>query len=123
MKDYTVNTAHGELEFNKADVVNPDDYIPNGGFNPHHVRPFLIHNEYGVLCVVYASHEQDALDEAVDANRLDSCLVSDADYKEAEDEGHADEFARLGNDGEPFDLTYIGLIELPNAPYGERTDA
>jgi hypothetical protein len=120
--DYTVKTRVGELQFNKSDVVNPDEYFANGDFNPHHVRPFLIHNEFGVLCVVYAQSEQDALDEAVDANRLDSCLVSAADYQEAEQEGHADEFANLGNAGEPFDLTYIGVIELKNAPYGDRTE-
>jgi hypothetical protein len=82
------------------------------------VRPFLIHNEYGTLAIVYASHLQDALDEAVDADRMNSCLVSDEDYAEAEKEGWADEYARLGNAGEPFDLTYIGYVELPNQQYG-----
>lgn len=100
-----------------ADVVNASDYIADGEFNPHHIRPFLIHNEFVTLAIVYAPHVQDALDIAVD--KLDSCLVSDADYQEAETDGHAEEFARLGNAGEPSDLTYIGAIELPNAQYGQ----
>jgi len=102
-------------------VVNPDDYIPTGEFNPHNVRPWLIHNEYGTLAIVYASHEQDALDEAVDGDKMDSCMVSPEDYAEAEREGHADEYANLGNAGEPFDLTYIGMIPLPNKQYGVPT--
>lgn len=114
----TIQTKHGEMSYRDSDVVNPDDYTERGGFNPHNVRPWLIHNEFGTLCIVYSSNEQDALDEAVDADKMDSCLVSDADYAEAEREGHADEYASLGNAGEPFDLTYIGMIELPNAQYG-----
>jgi len=116
---HTIKTSHGEFEFDSSRVVNPESYIPNGGFNPHNVHPFLIHNEFGVLGVVYAESLQDALDEMVDADKLDSCLVSDEDYREAEAEGREDEYARLGNAGEPFDLTYIGAVELPNAQYGD----
>jgi hypothetical protein len=119
--DYVVNANGLEWSFNRSDVVNPDDYIPNGEFNPYKIHPFLIHNEFGPLCVVYASNLQDALDEAVDGDKLDSCLVSPEDYKEAEAEGHSDEYANLGNAGEPFDLTYIGFVELANAQYGELT--
>jgi hypothetical protein len=114
-----IETQKGTFAYDLSDVVNPDDYIPTGEFNPHNVHPFLIHNEFGTLAIVYASGLQDALDEIVDANKLDSCLVSNEDYLEAEREGYADEFANLGNAGEPFDLTYIGFVELPNAQYGE----
>ena len=34
------------------DVVNPSEYIPNGEFNPHKIRPWLIGNEFGVLGIV-----------------------------------------------------------------------
>ena len=118
-----IKTKHGEFRYDTADVANPSDYIPNGAFNPNRVKPYLIHNEYGVLAIVYASHLQDALDEAVDSDKLDSCLVSVEDYNEAEKDGHADEFVFLGNAGEPFDLTYIGIIELPNIQYGQTEEA
>lgn len=114
-----IETTKGTFTYDSSDVVNPDDHISTGDFNPHNVHPFLIHNEFGTLAIVYASCLQDALDIVVDANKLDSCLVSDADYKEAQEEGHEDEFANLGNTSEPFDLTYIGFVELPNAQYGE----
>jgi hypothetical protein len=126
-------------------VVNPSDYIPTGQFNPHNKRPFLIGNEFGVLGIVYADHLQDALDEMVDADKLDSCLIAKDDYAgthniniayarackgncsdcgaspdrcfEAPCE-HGD-FARLGNAGEPFDLSYIWTRELPNKQYAK----
>jgi hypothetical protein len=114
---------HGQdWRYSDSQVVNPDDFIPTGGFNPHNVRPWAIHNEFGLLAIVYASCVQDALDEMVDANKLDSCLVSPADYAEAETNGTADEYARLGNASEPFDLTYIGCLELPNVQYGIPTE-
>lgn len=114
----TVATQHGAMSYEADDVVNPDSFIPNGEFNPHKVRPFLIHNEFGTLAIVYADNEQDALDEAADADKLDSVQVDEEEYFKADEEGHSDEYANLGNAGQPFDLTYIGLIPLPNQQYG-----
>lgn len=113
-KTITTGLCHLEWTITDEMIVNPDDYIPTGKFNPHHIRPWLIHNEYGVLCVVFASCEQDALDEAVDNDRLDSCLIAESDYADYGVWTDDDESAHLGNAGEPFDLTYIGLVELPN---------
>ena len=121
---HILQTKHGEISYQDSDVINPDDYIPTGEFNPHNKRPFLIHNEFGTLCVVYADCDQDALDAAVDASKLDSCLVPESELvvnEHGEDvmgNGDGAVACRLGNAGEPFDLTYIGVIELPNAQYG-----
>jgi hypothetical protein len=115
-----LETKQGAFSYDTERVANPDDYIPSSEFNPHNIHPFLLYNEYGfVLAIVYASHLQDALDIAVGHHKLDSCLVSNDDFAEAEREGYADEYALLGNAGEPFDLTYVGVIELSNAQYGE----
>jgi hypothetical protein len=103
----------------REDVINPDEYIPTGSFNPHNMRPWLIGNEYGVLAIVYAHHEQDALDEMVDSDRLDSCLLSDEDVIERTDADGNEDFARLGNAGEPFNLDYIWMRELPNKQYAK----
>ncbi len=67
---------------------------------------WVVWNEFGVIAIVYADHEQDALDIIVDeSTKLDSCLVefSDANYEEC---------SSLGNAGELFDLSYIGLQEI-----------
>ncbi len=122
-----VKTPHGEMTYDDADVVNSDDYIPQGEFNPHNVRPWLIHNEYGTLAIVYADNEQDALDEAVDADKLDSCLIPEEELvvnehgEDVADHGDGEVASRLGNAGEPFDLTYIGMVPLPNQQYGVAT--
>lgn len=101
------------------DVVNPSDYIPTGEFNPHNMRPWLIGNEYGVLGIVYAHHEQDALDEMVDNDKLDGHLLSDEDALERTDENGNEDFARLGNAGEPFNLDNVWMRELPNKQYAK----
>lgn len=78
------------------------------GFNPHSVRLWVIGNEFGALCAVWADCEQDALDEAVDANFLDSLQVDEAEFAQMP-EDEQDEFARLGNAGEPFDLSNVWI--------------
>jgi hypothetical protein len=55
---------------------------------------------------VFAHHEQEALDIIVDeSTKLDSCLVDYGDDV-------YDEYAALGNAGELFDLSYIGMKEI-----------
>tara|TARA_B110000914_G_C15064954_1_gene265739 strand:- start:115 stop:408 length:294 start_codon:yes stop_codon:yes gene_type:complete len=63
-------------------------------------------NEYGVIAIVYADCEQDALDIIVDdSTKLDSCLVEFMD-------ANLDECCSLGNAGEMFDLSYIGMQQI-----------
>ncbi len=104
-----------QIKFTDADVVNKDDYIPAGESNPHNVRPFLIHDHGFTVAVVFAGSLQDALDEAVDAGKLDSFQVSDDDLADygPDEEG----ITRLGNASEPFDIQALDVIELPNPPF------
>lgn len=94
-------------------VVNPDDFIPAGEFNPHNVRPWLIEG-YGPIAIVFADCEQDALDEAADRDKLDGYLIPATELEEAEKE---ERVAYLGNASEPFDLTDIRIQELPIPAY------
>ena len=73
-------------------------------YNPHNVKAYVIHNEYGVLCIAIGDCLQDALDNAVDNACLDSCLVEDQEDRDGP-------YCSLGNAGELFDLTYIGVLE------------
>ena len=41
-------------------------------FNPHNVKAYVIHNEYGVICYAIGSHLGEALYNAVDNDCLDS---------------------------------------------------
>ncbi len=116
-----------EITFTDADVCNPDDWIPAGEYNPHNVRPWLLHDHGFVICIVFADCLQDALDEAVDQNKMDRYLIEEerntpgtkglpaSDYPTLgtdEEEG----ITRLGNASEPFDIESLGVIELPNPP-------
>ena len=91
-----------QIKFTDADVVNPDDFIPAKAYNPHKVRPFLLHDHTFVLAVVFAESLQDALDIAVDAGKLDGFQVSENDLADygADEDG----ISRLGNAGEAFDV-------------------
>lgn len=123
-----------EITFSDKDIANPDDFIPAGEYNPHNVRPWLLHDHGFVLAVVFASNEQDALDEAVDRDKLDSFMLDDkdpstrADYMKETTEKWGFEFdgkrwdwidsvAFLGNASEPFDLESVGMLELPNPAF------
>lgn len=104
-----------QIGFSDADVVNPGDFIPAGDYNPHKVRPWLLHDHGFTLAVVFADCLQDALDIAADAGKLDRFQVDEsemADYGPDEDG-----LAHLGNAGEPFDIEALGALELPNPPF------
>ena len=104
-----------EITFTDNDVVNPDDFIPAGEYNPHKVRPWLFHDHGFTVAVVFADSLQTALDTAVDAGKLDAFQVSESDLAEyGPDE---DGIARLGNAGEPFDVEALGVEELPTPSF------
>lgn len=106
----------GEIKFTDRDVVNPDDFIPAGESNPHHVRPWLLHDHGCVLAVVLADCLQDAIDEACDANRLERYAIYGADrdsYNWETEEG----ISRLGNAGGAFDIESLGALEMPIPPF------
>lgn len=91
-----------------------NNVILSGEFNPHNVRLWIVGNEYGALCGVWASCEQDALDEGLNAGLLDSFLVDIEDLeKMTEDE--REELTPLGNAGEYCDLTYTWVEEVIQA--------
>jgi len=106
-----MQTSFQDIKFSDADVVDLDNWIAAGEYNPHSVRPWLFHDHGFVLCVVFADSLQDALDEAVDADKLDRYLIAEGDMKDYENE---EGISFLGNAGEPFDIESLGVIELPN---------
>jgi hypothetical protein len=104
-----------QIKFTDADVVNAEEFIPAGAYNPHKARPFLLHDHGFVVALVFASCLQDALDIAVDAGKLDGFQVSENDLADygPDEEG----IARLGNASEPFDIQALDAVELPNPAF------
>ena len=89
------------------DVMLPAEFDAGSAFNPYKIRLWVIGHTYGAVHAVFAAHEQDALDELANCGALDFCQVTDGD--ETED---SDGFARLGNAGEPFDLSELWMGEV-----------
>ena len=110
-----MQAVFNEITFTDADVVNPDGFIPKDEYNPHRVRPWLMHDHGFTVAVVFADCLQDALDIAVDEGKLDAFQVSENDLADygPDEEG----IARLGNAGEPFDLGTLDAVELPTPPF------
>ena len=107
----TIRHNNIEFSFTDDDIVEPDEFIPDGEYNPHDIHPWLLHDHGFTVCVVFASNLQDALDTAVDNGKMDRYLVSDEDMKDYDD---PDELAYLGNASEPFDIDTLGYVELSN---------
>lgn len=109
-----------DIKFSFSDVANPDEWNPPGGHSTYGIKPYLFHNHGTTLCVVFARGEQSALDEAVNEGRLDHLQIAPdnmGDYfQTGEDEWEG--VARLGNASEPFDISTLGMIELPNPEPG-----
>ena len=113
MKAVKEMTIQG-VKFTDDDVVNPDDFASYlTGTNPHNMHPFILHDHGFTICVVLASNLQDALDEAVDNDKLDSFLINEEDYAAYGIDSDNPTCAFLGNAGEPFDVDFISVIELP----------
>lgn len=94
------------------DVTLPREFDEASRYNPHNVRAWLIGHMYGAVCMVWASCEQDALDNAVDANMLDCMLVDDADLVDYDFENNPSEYCFLGNASEAFDLADCWMAEV-----------
>ena len=105
----------GEWELEDDKILCNDVHLPDGGFNPHMVSLWVIGNEYGPVCAVWASCGQGALDEMVDAGLGDSFLVPQEDIDSATEE-EREEWASLGNAGEYADLTYCWMAQAELQP-------
>lgn len=120
-----------DFQFSDSDIVNPDDFIAQGEYNPHNVHPFLLHDSGFPVAVVFADCLQDALDIACDENKLDRYLIPEPSNTPGSNENSplcADDYptlgtqneegiTRLGNASEPFDIDTLGVVELRNPPF------
>jgi len=107
MKFHT-NNASFELPDDKVllnNVLFPKHIDIDTAYNPYNVKAWIIGNEYGTLCLVWASHDQEAFDEACDAGLIDSMMAENQDYDNAS-------LIALGNASELFDLSYAWIREV-----------
>ena len=100
------------LYFRDEDVVNLDDYIPAGECNPNNIRPWLLHDHGFTIAVVFADCLQGAIDEAVDADKMNRYLISKEDYDDYRVNSEQPTCSFLGNACESFDIESLGYIEM-----------
>ncbi len=94
------------------DVTLPAEFDEASRHNPHNVRLWIVGHCHGPLCCIWASCEQDALDNAVDASMLDCMLVDPADLVDYDYESNPDNYSFLGNASEPFNLDDCWMAEV-----------
>ncbi len=97
-----------------TDVVNLDDFIPDGESNPHHVRPWLLHDHGVIQAIVFAESVQDALDIATDNEKLTAFEVDDETILTDYDEEDSNRLTSIGNDGKLHDIESLEIIQLHN---------
>ena len=95
---------HAALSKRGTALLRLNGFKRNERWGSGTMKVFAINNEFGLLAIAIGSHEQEALDNAVDCDCMDSCLVEESER----DEDHAS----LGNASESFDLSYISMTEL-----------
>ena len=85
-----------------------------GDYNPHNVMAWMVSDENGFVCLAVGSHEQEALDWAVDNDLMDGLKMSEEDLAEYETEGWEDSFIRAGNASEAFWSENLHIIAVAN---------
>lgn len=102
-----------EFNLEEHNILCNDVNLPSelmNSYNPHNIRMWLIGHMHGSVCAVFASNEQDALDNACDANKMESFLV-DTNGVDEQDLEH-ENYTYLGNAGEAHDLDDCWIAEV-----------
>lgn len=89
---------------------NETPFLP-GDKPDYNIRLYVIGNETGAICAVWARHESAAMNVAVNLNALDALLSND----QTSDAAHSDEsLISLGNAGELFhgDNLFCDMVEF-----------
>ena len=109
---FAQNPGSVELEGDKINCDNamlPASIDIASRYNPHDVKMYVIGHEFGAICSVFASHEQEALDNACDAGLIDCLMSEDQDYDD-------ESLTPLGNASELFDLSHAWIAKVEFKP-------
>lgn len=111
-----IRADHYEYRYSGPDFINADACEKGG-------RAWAFHDAGYILAIVFSEYPaycfQDALDTAIDADKLDRFQVTQeelTDYETGTDsEGYPEyhSIAFLGNASEPFNIESLDCLELP----------
>lgn len=85
---------------------------PGSSHNMRDSSLYVIGNEFGALGAVWATNEQDALDELVNRDLAGGILVDQPQTEEQLKECEEMEYTQLGNAGEYCDLTHAWIQKV-----------
>lgn len=92
--------------------------LPGSGYSPPS-KMWVIGNEYGAIVAVWAQNAEDAIDEAVNCDTMDSEMVSQEDF-DAMSEEEREDLIYAGNASEPFYQNYLWMeivdLRIQSAP-------
>lgn len=120
-----------EIEIN-TDVMLCNDIVFPGEYNPNKVGLWLVNvcvSNGGGPSFLAWGHDHDILDVLVDNDMFDICLIEDKDLGDRVEHeqtcdgstanwdglpccNYSENFARLGNAGEPFDIDNVSMEEI-----------
>lgn len=106
----TIKTDNFEFRLSDDDIINPDEISYQG--DSYATNLFVLHDHGFTICAVWARNLQDAIDHAVDADKLDRYLIDPSDYADYGVETDNPTCAFLGNASEPFDIDTLGYVEI-----------
>ena len=96
----------GNIKLN--DFMFPAEIDSTCRYNPNNTRLWIMGHSFGAVGCVFASHEQDAFDNAVDLDMMNHCIAEDQNGDNDTDEV----LTSLGNAGELFDLSDAWIAEV-----------
>ena len=89
----------------KTCIANPNE-------RTYYQHTYAISNEFGAIAFVHANYDQEALDIAADAGKLDSQIMASVDYVEYRDNGWEDSYLYAGNDSQPYWSEYLSIKQI-----------
>lgn len=114
---FTLHTVSNRLapsmtvELSGYNILCNEDPVLPGDYHPYNMRLWVIGNEHGGIVALWATNEQDALDNAVDLNMLDNMMVSPVDFENIS-EAEKEDLIYLGNASEPYYQDYLWMSEV-----------
>lgn len=111
--ELTINVDNRfDIKLCDEDIINPDeiDYGDTKGRGRNSL--FILHDHGYVVCAVWSSCLQEAIDEAVNNDKMDRYLIDESDYDDYGVNTDEPTCSFLGNAGEPFDIDTLGYVEL-----------
>lgn len=103
------------MEWTEKDIVNPDEYDTAREGSRYGMKMWAIVEQVGysaiIRCIAFARSEQDALDEAVDADKLDHLKVADDEHPPESEEWN--NYLCAGNASEFFHQDGLSIREMP----------